>query len=210
MIIGISGKMGSGKDTLAKHLQTLDKDSNWQIKKFATGVKKVASLLLNVPISKFEDQDYKQQLLGPEWNYDVELDRTIIHEGVAKNLKEHHQMSVREFLQRIGTDAMRCGLHVNTWVNMLMTEYKKEKNSEEEYTHPNWLITDVRFLNEYEAIKKAGGIIIRINRPDMLISNHISETALDGQEFDYVINNDGEIIKLISEGLLILKKLKEK
>lgn len=208
-IIGISGKIGVGKDTIAKNIQIIDKESNWQIKKFAAGVKKVASLLLNVPVSKFEDQEYKEQFLGPEWNYDLELDRTIIVDGVAKHLHEHHQMTVREFLQRVGTDAMRYGLHTNTWVNMLMAEYKPMKDSDEEYTHPNWIVTDVRFPNEYDAIKKAGGYVIRINRNNGIQNNHVSETALDGQDFDLVINNNTSITEATTEAILFLSKLKK-
>ena len=30
--------------------------------------------------------------------------------------------------------------------------------------YPNWIITDVRFPNEADAIKGRGGIIIRVNR----------------------------------------------
>ena len=83
---------------------------------------------------------------------------------------------------------------------------------------PNWIITDVRFPNELQAIKDRGGINIRINRPcsicggvgyhklDCRPSEHISETALDNAEFDYVIENDCTIDDLIEKVREILIK----
>lgn len=76
-----------------------------------------------------------------------------------------------------------------------------------------FIITDVRFPNEAKAIKDRGGIIIRVNR-DVYIENgvgfkfnplfdnrpeHPSETALDEYIFDYVINNNSTINKLIKQ-----------
>ena len=83
---------------------------------------------------------------------------------------------------------------------------------------PNWIITDVRFPNEVQAIKDRGGITIRINRPcsicggvgyhklDCRPSEHQSETALDNAEFDYVIDNNGTIEELIEQVKKILIK----
>ena len=66
-------------------------------------------------------------------------------------------------------------------------------------------ISDVRFINEIEEIKKEFNdvICIRINRPNydngLTINekNHISETSLDNYDkFDYVIENDSDINSL--------------
>lgn len=76
---------------------------------------------------------------------------------------------------------------------------------------PNWIITDLRFPNELQAIKDRGGLLIRINRSDengMAIKSgyhHISETALDYYtDWDYVIENDGSIEDLIGKVQRIL------
>jgi hypothetical protein len=86
MIIGISGKIGSGKDTVGKIIQYLtslnhhisynnyinseyDNESfcNWKIKKFAFAVKQVCSILTGIPIGDFEKQEVKDRILGEEW-----------------------------------------------------------------------------------------------------------------------------------------------
>ena len=91
-IIGISGRIGSGKDTVGKIIQYLidkhghgftnpdtefdfqsyinvrhDKHSSWKIKKFAYALKQVCSILTGIPIEDFEKQEVKDRVLGEEW-----------------------------------------------------------------------------------------------------------------------------------------------
>ena len=70
----------------------------------------------------------------------------------------------------------------------------------------NWIITDMRFENELEAIVKKGGITIRVVRPGTVVGNHPSEVALDGFIMHYEIINDGTIEDLIEKVREILIK----
>lgn len=78
--------------------------------------------------------------------------------------------TVRWFLQTIGTEAMREKVHNNVWVNALFVDYKAkqgiglENHTWDDPKLPNWLITDMRFPNELEAVEKYEGLTIRINR----------------------------------------------
>jgi hypothetical protein len=126
---------------------------------------------------------------------------------------EKHQMSVRQFLQELGTDACRNGLHPNTWVNALMADYVAIPEvgpgitEDNDYQYPNWIITDTRFPNEAQAIKDAGGIVIRVDRPGVsAINAHSSETSLDSWDFDYKIMNGSDITSLMFSVYTILKK----
>ncbi len=60
-----------------------------------------------------------------------------------------------------------------------------------------WLVTDVRFENEAEAIKERGGILLRINR-NVDTGTHPSETSLDDYKFDYTISNKGSMEDLVT------------
>jgi hypothetical protein len=205
MIIGVSGYSGSGKDTVGaiiqylncknvrntpieevcknydEHQEWLEEDSGWEIKKFAGKLKDIASHLTGLDIEDFEDQEFKKTNLGSEW-------WTTCDEG-------YQPMTVRDFLQKLGTDALRDALHPNVWVNALMVDYKYDTDINtfryaKEYTadrtptkeerffpasqlfeyltevkRPNWIITDVRFENEAKAIKEKKGIILRVERP---------------------------------------------
>lgn len=230
MIIGISGYIGSGKDTVGSIIQYLDDkvdidfkywyssnaysiynqlEKGWTIKKFAGKLKQIASLLTGIPVEKFEDQEFKKTLLSDEWNYQ----RSYPDETVG--------MTVREFLQRLGTEGIRIGVHTNAWVNALFADYQREyrmgPDSFDEPTrtgdYPNWIITDCRFPNEAQAIKDKGGVVIRVNRyeakPDYQekAALHPSETSLDTWKFDYTINNTGTIEELVERVKSLMKEI---
>ena len=95
-------------------------------------------------------------------------------------------------------------------------------NLQRKCVYPNFIITDTRFENELEAVKKRGGITIRVNRPCNICGGsgyhkmscpvsksgeHYSEIALDSAAFDFVINNNKDIEHLVKEVKKILKKL---
>lgn len=238
MIIGINGYAGSGKDTIGKliqllHCENLSKDiyiqevfdnyeqhewwieeqSGWEIKKWAGKLKTIASLLTGIPVEKFEDQEFKKTTLGPEWTTWATNDGNPPKDGNAVIGK---LMTVRDFLQKLGTDACRNGLHTNTWVNALMADYKPTQvqwsdgpiGGYEDGPMPNWVITDTRFPNEAQAIKDAGGIVIRVDRPGVKpINPHPSETALDNWDFDYKIMNGSDLVALMFTVNNILKKV---
>lgn len=191
MIIGINGKIGSGKDTVGSIIQYLtDKNvttetfefwyaSNFysvyqstgmfQIKKFAGKLKQIASLLTGIPVEMFEDQEFKKLEMPECWNRLQQSGRS----------KVWVPMTYRQFLQELGTEAMREGLHTNVWVNALFADYHltPDKNANELFTEefltgsstvryelPNWIITDMRFPNEMEAVVERKGITIRVVR----------------------------------------------
>ena len=218
MIIGISGYSGSGKDTagiIIQHLKAgtkfplravvkkpeihewwLEERSDWEVKKWAGKLKTIASILTGIPVEKFEDQEFKKSLLGPEWGTVADIPLNSI--PVFADIQFNALMSVRELLQKIGTDALRDNLHQDVWVNALMVDYNPTLN---------WVITDTRFPNEAEAIKKAGGIIIRIERPGIKpVNPHPSETSLENWKFDHVIINDGSLTDLTKKIKKVLKE----
>ena len=202
MIIGINGKIGAGKDTVGTIIQGLlytNKDQSSEIKKFAGKMKQIASILTGISVEKFEDQEFKECFLDVEWGtvQDIPLNSIPPFADMQFNV----MMTVREFLQKLGTEAMRDGLHTNVWVNALFADYKKKSN---------WIITDMRFPNEMEAVIKRHGITIRVTRPVKKSKNtpklHSSETALDKAKFDYEIINDGSMEKLVKKVRKILIK----
>lgn len=202
MIIGIAGRLGSGKDTVGEVIQKLCLTNNgveFEIKKFAGKLKTIASLVTGIPVEKFEDQEFKQKHMGLQWD-----------------------MTYREFLQKLGTEGMRVGVHTNIWVNALFSDYNPVTYSDRGgWEYPNWIITDMRFPNELEAVEEREGITIRVVRSFNhkmgsketgtlnLTPLHPSETALDDAKFDYEIINDGTIEDLVDKvkEILIQEKI---
>lgn len=101
--------------------------------------------------------------------------------GKATHLPEW-DMTIGELQQQLGMKVRE--VNADAWVNALLSEY----------THNSrWIITDVRFPNEAEAIKRRGGLLVRIDgyRTETTRDrSHISETALDDWEaWDYRFDN---------------------
>ena len=222
MIIGINGYAGSGKDTVGtiiQYLQTtpsnvsledvldfplthqwwLEEASGWEVKKWAGKLKAIASMLTGINQEKFEDQEFKKTNLDTQWDCNPPGKVGTVY---------RQPMTVRDFLQKLGTDAIRDGLHTNAWVNALMADYKKiDYNDDEQPEYPNWIITDTRFPNEAQAIKDAGGIVIRVDRPGVKpINDHPSEVGLDSWKFDYKIANVSDLKALTGTVEMILVK----
>lgn len=186
MIIGIAGKAQAGKDTTAMMLQSLisHPDITWNMYWNSDIV-----YTNNHFIVHFADllKEVAQTMLNMPFE-DFNL------QEVKQQYLEWLGMTVREFLQKLGT-AVRNEIDPDFWVKALFNAYVK-----------NIIIADVRFPNEAKAVKDAGGLLIRINRPGAGAGNHISETALDDyKDFDYIINNEGTLKDLFYKVKNVLK-----
>ena len=259
MLIGISGKMGSGKNLVCTIIQGLTAakkhnienpsfewikkyyiNSIWEQKAFAGKLKDMVCMLIGCTREQLEDREFKEKELGEEWWYTYgkigNVDILVSYLDMDKEFKNNNnayieKLTPRELLQIIGTECIRDKVHPNAWVNALFADYKYEIHRSEvptraagfidQHVYPNWIITDMRFPNELEAVKSRGGITIRVNRPYTTVVGgngipatfnqnqfHPSETALDNAEFDYTIENNSSIEDLIHIVSLILKKEK--
>ena len=196
--------------------------SDVEIKKFADKLKDIVCLLIGCTREELENPKFKEKELGEEWGvWKVVKNDGTQFGGIHENKKDaeftlsicswsncqvvFEKMTPRKMLQQVGTDLFRNQLHPNTWANATFADYQND----------NWIITDVRFPNEAQAIKDRGGIIIRVERPNLLNNQnninleHISETSLDDYKFNYYIYNDSSIKNLIEQikNILIKEKL---
>ncbi len=99
--------------------------------------------------------------------------------------------SPRQVMQLWGTETGRA-IDVEIWVKSFQLRVQHGLDS----GHVKYVITDVRFENEYAIIKKLGGEVWRVERPSLPVSTdmHPSETSLDSyNHFDQVIMNDGTL-----------------
>jgi hypothetical protein len=115
-------------------------------------------------------------------------------------------MTIGQMQQKLGTDAVRNNLHPDAWVIALMSQY-----------HPQdyWVIDDVRFPNEAQAIRDRGGILVRIVRPSTVEGGrdhgHESETALDTwTDWDLMIHSNSDEAHLAACAVDVLRLAFEK
>ncbi len=208
----------SGYDISHKAMYEVNNTDHFVIKKFADKLKDIICLLINCTREQLEDESFKSKELGEEWWYFKGRNGSLISysEDSKRNDEDLIKPTPRFLLQFIGTNLLRNQLHPEIWVNALMSEYKLYKETKpfvnstlKDEDCPNWIITDMRFLNEMEAVKKKDGITIRVNRNlEESKDQHESETELDNAEFDYVIDNNGTIEELIEKVKEILIKEK--
>lgn len=191
MIIGISGKINSGKDTVGKIIQILDQSPHFtneaviefldrdllnptfENKKFADTLKDFICMLLGCTREQLEDRDFKEKELPEQW-WKYKLHDGSVYRIVTKSEyrtspnqnKFIEKLTPRKLLQLMGTECGREILHPNIWVNALFSNYIKEPHtgSTTKWEGSKWIITDMRFPNELKAVKDRQGIIIRVNR----------------------------------------------
>lgn len=104
---------------------------------------------------------------------------------------------IRRLLQRLGTEAGRETLWDSIWVDATLKNLDPSKK---------YVVSDARFLNEFQAIKDRGGEIWRIERPGVgALNDHASETeALRWPKFDVTIVNSstlGALVDRVGENL---------
>lgn len=92
------------------------------------------------------------------------------------------QQEIRAFLQNLGAGAREV-LGEDVWVNHVLNRLNPL----------GWyVITDVRYPNEADAIAKQGGEVWRIEREGVgPVNGHATETAMDDYRFDKVLFNNG-------------------
>ena len=188
MIIGISGKAGSGKDTAAKMLEVLYANPDISYEDFAN---KRYKNFADIQIVHFADslKETAQVLFRiGEWETNTQEGKKTTINWIGK--------TVRELLQGIG-QGLRDAIDPNLWVKILFA------NTED---WSNYITADVRYPNEIKAIKERNGVLIRIDRKGAGAGNHSSETALDDyKEWDVHIENNGSIEDLFEAMKIFIK-----
>ena len=137
MILGLSGRQGCGKDTAAQHLVA---KHGWRRIAFADAMR-VSLYRLN-PYLETVEMRLQDALFAFE-NWDV----------LKRELPE-----VRRLLQTFGTEVGRDVFGESIWIDIAMRAIDSAPDA-------NWVITDVRFENELQAIRQRGGNLIYIRRP---------------------------------------------
>jgi hypothetical protein len=170
-ILAFAGKKQSGKTTSATYVQSLHKqycEGNCGIYNFADPLKQqICMKILGLTYDQCYGSDNKKnELVDCYWN--------------------DHQLSAREVMQILGTDIFRK-MKQNVWSNATIRQILEDKPKLA-------IIADCRFPNEVDTVKKAGGLVIKLDR-DLYHSDHASELALDPKyypynNFDLVIDNN--------------------
>lgn len=184
MLLGLCGLKGSGKDTVGAYLV---KEHGFERKSFADKLKESVAALFDVEPWEIE-----------QWKNDPGAYACIL--SVKGEVTPG--LTIRQFLQRYGTEAHRDVFGQDFWVNQLlpMGGY---------YSGRNIVVTDVRFKNEIDRILTLDGHVIYVDRPalDQKDPHRSEEEVSYGKEIGYqLVNNLGvmELYEEIEDMLVVL------
>ena len=179
-IIALTGPKGSGKDTVARMI--VEQYENVNTIAFADPIKKVINDL-------FE--------LDPKNNswYDA-FKRTDIQYQLPG--VDQRSVAGRTLIREIGM--LMRGYDENQF-----NEYVVDRiNSEEANIY---IVTDVRFENEFQLMRDLDAKIIRVTRPDFDYDGHITERGFADETVDFTIVNDGSLDDLNTKTRLLVDKI---
>lgn len=144
MIIGIMGFIGSGKDTVADYLANIHQ---FRRESFASTLKDSVAAVFGWDRTLLEGRTRQSR----EW-------REQVDPWWANRLNLPH-LTPRWVLQQWGTEVVRKSFHDDTWIASLENKIRKITD--------DVVISDCRFVNEIQAIRNQGGIVVRVTRGEV-------------------------------------------
>ncbi|MGP6423894.1 deoxynucleotide monophosphate kinase family protein [Pseudomonas pharyngis] len=163
-MLGLAGLARSGKDTAAQHLVN---HHGFQAYAFADPLRDGLMHILNLSPCDFEGPEKEQPL---PW-----LGR-----------------SPRQLMQSLGTEWGRNSVHPELW--LLLAAQNLDLLARTHDTAKGFVVSDIRFENEADFIRKRGGLVIHLRRPGATqVNSHVSERGIEVQANDIVITNNGSI-----------------
>lgn len=174
MIIAFSGYAGAGKSTAA---QVLVDKHNFTLLSFAQPLKQ-ALLTLDPLIHTYWDEED-----GLGHTYLTDLVQDVDNDEEWRYAKEFPE--TRRLLQKFATDVVRDMWDADFWVDKLFEQVEKGNN---------YVISDMRFYNEFLAVRDCDGLTIRIESDKApRESTHKSESSLDNVDHDITVTNNGTL-----------------
>lgn len=175
-IIALTGPKGSGKDTVADLL----------VGYYQAQWKTVHRLAFADPIKKVVQYIFD---LDPTSNSQYDLFK---RSDITYQLPGHlaHSVSGRHIVREIG-------MMMREYNDKQFNNYIEEQFKSAHFTTNNvFVITDLRFDNEYTMLRHWGAKIVKVERPGYTYDGHITERGFDEHLVDFTIDNSGSLADL--------------
>jgi ABC-type dipeptide/oligopeptide/nickel transport system ATPase component len=180
LIIGISGKIGSGKDTVAREIMKAFPEYSFNRKSFGYNVKKTVGLLTGIDL------------------------RTILSRKIKSEYISEWGMTVGELFQCVG-NGLREKTKDDAWIYSLFNNVKNEENII--ITDVRYLNEAESILNRGGYLIRLKGDPKEVGKNDKRSITHVSEIELDNfDKFDIVYEN----VPPIENIQMLIKNIKNK
>jgi hypothetical protein len=203
-LIGVCGAAGSGKDTLAEGIAAMDV---YFVYHFADPIKNAINAMFGFGPVNWENRDWKEEPI--DW-LQYQLTAEDVPEAPAA-IGEFRGISPRYLAQTLGTEWGRKMVDEQIWLKIAQQKFNRVNTTAQmdggRIIGLGMIIPDVRFDNEAQWIKDAGGLLLQVDRPGQEIiseDSHASEAGIDPALIDAVITNDGPPSKMIMAARKVL------
>lgn len=196
-IIAFGHRQNVGKDTASECLI----ERGWVRLSFADPLKRVVSEMCKVDLELFNDGVKKNKVIK-YWNKSPRELLIMCGCKMVREFKDDNFYGESHWIKLLHLEILKLMISKNDSIYNLL------ENCDDKYIDINEkivgvVITDLRFPNEFEYLKKIGAVTVRVTRnehkyggPDSELENHV---------FDYEIKNNGtkemlwdEVMKIVS------------
>lgn len=191
MIIGITGVKNSGKSTAAKLIREIFGSYGSEEVMLANKLKDLCCEFYNITRQQLEDREVKEGVCGERTLSPEEIRNIFNRFRVVLVPEQYLKMEIkhaspRQFLERVGTSLLRAyneDIHLENlpWNNINKSVI---------------IVSDVRFPNEGQFIRKRGGRLLYIansNAESGITQSPSEQAVLETRKLaDWVVTNDGK------------------
>lgn len=199
MIVGVSGKKGHGKDSVAGFLV---EEFGFERRAFADKVKEIARVLFGLSHEQVHGTQAEKEGVDPRWGVSPRWILQLVGTEVGREGKlgvfEPLGVSAATVAAAFHTAGVRVGYDL-TWVEALLHPVPPGRRV---------VIPDVRFPNEAAGVTQRGGVVWKVRRPSLLQveDTHASEAGVDLIRADLDLENIGtlEELRYLTHGAMLL------
>jgi hypothetical protein len=186
MLIGLGGKLQSGKDTVFNIIKEFHPEAEKFY--FTKKMKESAAALFGIDPELWEK--YKNDELESLLTLELGKGEVVIH------------MTIRQFLQRYGTEAHRNIFGEDYWLDDIMPE---------DFDHSNRFVVvkDMRMPNEIERIIELSGFTVKVEKNGLENSDHPTENEIPDELIDWHLDNNGSREELKNNVKTMLRVFEE-
>lgn len=224
LIISISGKAGSGKDTVKDMIQLFYNMRPKSVEEFkniyniykenhflssencvsialADKLKQICSVMFDIDLEIFYDRNSKEnKYLNLETHNLVNFSESIENKIVTASYLYNH--SDEPNINKSYISIRELMVYIGTYLISYNFDLNFFTNTVNKFIDTNYskdaiIISDVRYDAEYEFVNRKKGVKILVKNNGVTPLNNIGENIEEEHEFDFEIKNDGSFEELL-------------